>query len=175
MVSSYTPTLTALHRLLQGQNADFNDPGSGIPRVLLLAQPRLEGNLSLPNAQAELDVVRTLIPAQCMTNSRDQTELSIEEALQGAMAAHIFHLACHGHQDQEHPLKSGFDVRDGRLTIAQLMKISTPYAQLAYLSACESARVDTSRPDQILHLAATMIFIGFKSVIGTMWYGATIL
>jgi CHAT domain-containing protein len=50
------------------------------------------------------------------------------------------------------------------------MRVNTAHAQLAYLSACESAGMDESRPDEGLNLAGTMIFLGFKSVIATMWY-----
>jgi CHAT domain-containing protein len=49
------------------------------------------------------------------------------------------------------------------------MRMNMPNAQLAYLSACESAGVDGSRPDEGLNLAGGMIFAGFKSVIATLW------
>jgi CHAT domain-containing protein len=78
-------------------------------------------------------------------------------------------MACHGLQDQEDALQSGFELQDGRLTIAQLMQINIPHGRLAYLSACESAGMDESRPDEGLNLVGTMIFVGFRSVIGTMW------
>jgi CHAT domain-containing protein len=49
------------------------------------------------------------------------------------------------------------------------MKLDLKHAQLAFLSACETAKGDREQPDQAIHLAATMLFVGFKSVIGTMW------
>jgi CHAT domain-containing protein len=49
------------------------------------------------------------------------------------------------------------------------MHVRIPNAKLAYLSACESAGMDESRPDEGLNLAGAMIFAGFKSVIATMW------
>lgn len=81
----------------------------------------------------------------------------------------IAHLACHGEQDVEHPLKSGFWLGDGKLCVEHLMKLSLKGAFLAYLSACESVKGHLERPDQAIHLAATMLFVGFRSVVGTMW------
>lgn len=37
------------------------------------------------------------------------------------------------------------------------------------LSACETATGDSEQPDQAVHLAAAMLFVGFRSVIATMW------
>ena len=50
------------------------------------------------------------------------------------------------------------------------MQLSFPNAFLAILSACQTARGDDTQPDQAVHLAATMLFLGFKSVLATMWY-----
>ncbi|KAF7358015.1 CHAT domain-containing protein [Mycena venus] len=40
---------------------------------------------------------------------------------------------------------------------------------LAFLSACETAKGDKSVPDEALHLAATLLFTGFRGVVATMW------
>jgi CHAT domain-containing protein len=54
--------------------------------------------------------------------------------------------------------------------IAGLMELKLDNAFLAFLSACEMAKGDKEQPDQAMHLAAGMLFRGFKSVIATMWY-----
>jgi CHAT domain-containing protein len=41
---------------------------------------------------------------------------------------------------------------------------------LAFLSACETARGDEKIPDEALHLAATPLSAGYRSVVATMWY-----
>jgi CHAT domain-containing protein len=84
-------------------------------------------------------------------------------------AANIIHFACHGIQDSAKATKSGFCLGDGRLTIAKLMELKLDKAFLAFLSACETAKGDAKQPDQAMHLAAAMLFTGFKSVIATMW------
>ena len=58
---------------------------------------------------------------------------------------------------------------DGRLNISTLMSKSLPNAQLAVLSACQTATGDEKLANEVVHLAAWMLNIGYKSVIGTMW------
>jgi CHAT domain-containing protein len=87
----------------------------------------------------------------------------------------IFYLLCiHTHlrlllQDHTNVLDSGSIMRDDILTVSRLMSLNLPSAFLAVLSACETAKGDEAQPDQTIHLAATMLFCGFKSVVGTMW------
>jgi hypothetical protein len=88
-------------------------------------------------------------------------------------AANIVHLACHGIQDDRDATRSGFCMGDGRLTISKLMDMKLDGAFLAFLSACETAKGDDTQPDQVMHLAAAMLFTDFKTVIATMWYVAT--
>jgi tetratricopeptide (TPR) repeat protein len=80
---------------------------------------------------------------------------------------HVLHLACHGAQKSD-PLASAFILRDEDLTIQDLMKLEVKQASLAFLSACQTAKGNQDQPDQAVHLAASMLFCGFKSVIATM-------
>jgi CHAT domain-containing protein len=80
----------------------------------------------------------------------------------------VLHLACHGAQRPD-PLASAFILRDGDLSIQELMKLNLKHAFLAFLSACQTAKGDEHQPDQAVHLAASVLFSGFKSVIATMW------
>jgi CHAT domain-containing protein len=50
-----------------------------------------------------------------------------------------------------------------------LMQLKLPKALFAFLSACETAQGDREQPDQAIHLAAAMLFTGFRSVVATMW------
>ena len=83
--------------------------------------------------------------------------------------AAILHLASHGVQDDLDPLQSGFLMADQKLSIQDLMNLNLPNAYLAILSACHTAKGDARQPDQTVHLAATMLYVGFKSVVATMW------
>ena len=94
---------------------------------------------------------------------------TIQAVVENLPQANIFHLARHGMQDESNPLDSGFALQDGRLTVAALMQLDLKNAHFAFLSACETAKGDSKQPDQVVHLAATMLFMGFWSVIATMW------
>jgi CHAT domain-containing protein len=83
-------------------------------------------------------------------------------------AAHVLHIASHGVQEID-PLQSAFLMEDGRFSIEDIMELHLPQAVLAFLSACQTAKGDANAPDQAVHLAASMLFCGFRSVIGTMW------
>ncbi|THU78663.1 hypothetical protein K435DRAFT_886958 [Dendrothele bispora CBS 962.96] len=49
------------------------------------------------------------------------------------------------------------------------MKLSLKNAELAVLSACETATGDENLPEEAVHLAAGMLAVGYPSVIATMW------
>jgi CHAT domain-containing protein len=137
--------------------------------ILVVAVPGAPGLSSLPNASLEADAVQQLVPLDTLTTLSGDVA-TIPAVLEALPRASVLHLACHGHQAQDEPLSSGFSLYDGRLTLERLMHMQLPKAQLAYLSACETASMDEYQPDEVINLAATMLFAGFKSVIATMWY-----
>jgi CHAT domain-containing protein len=85
-------------------------------------------------------------------------------------SAQLIHVASHGIQHPSEPLRSGLCPNDGVLTVERLMKLDLNNAFFAFLSACETAKGDKDQSDQTIHLAATLLFTGFKSIVGTMWY-----
>jgi CHAT domain-containing protein len=68
--------------------------------------------------------------------------ISAETLLASLPEATILHLACHGHQNSENPLQSGFVMGDKILTIESLIPVPLPHAFMAFLSACETAKGD---------------------------------
>ena len=58
---------------------------------------------------------------------------------------------------------------DGPLTLEDLIHTVSEKAELAFLSACETAVGDRKIPEESAHLAAGMSAVGFKGVIATMW------
>jgi CHAT domain-containing protein len=81
----------------------------------------------------------------------------------------LAHIACHGIQNDIDALSSGFCLQDEHLTVSRLMELDLKNAFFAFLSACETAKGDPKQPDQTVHLAAAMLFVGFRSVVATMW------
>jgi CHAT domain-containing protein len=157
-----------LSALINAQSVSSKDGVES--NVLVVAAPHnSEGLPSLPNTRAEADRIRDVIPSASLT-TLSGLQASIENVLKALPDISVLHLACHGQQSQNDTLASGFSLRDGRLTLKRLMQLHLPNAELAYLSACETASTDEYQPDEAMNLAATMLFVGFKSVVATMWY-----
>jgi CHAT domain-containing protein len=141
-------------------------------QLLLVAEKHAkEENMPiLPNVDAECEVV-----AEAATNAsvhffkQLSGANSVSGVVENASLANIVHMACHGIQNPSDALSSGFCLGDGNLTVSQLMNVELSQAFLAFLSACETAKGDAKQPDQTVHLAAAMLFAGFRSVIATMW------
>jgi CHAT domain-containing protein len=169
VVSSYTPTITSLLRVQQSTKP--------LPRghasLALVAEKRAkQRNLEvIPEVDKEIAQVAAVASLSSVDILHQRVGLTtIEDTSKVMEAANIVHLACHGIQDANDATQSGFCLGDGRLTIAKLMELKLDNAFLAFLSACETAKGDRVQPDQAMHLAAAMLFSGFKSVVATMWY-----
>ncbi|KZV93488.1 hypothetical protein EXIGLDRAFT_717092 [Exidia glandulosa HHB12029] len=165
VVSSYTPNLASLlpNAKAQAQTAR--------PNVLVVAQPDIAGFSSLPGTVKEADTVESLFSDSCVR--LDGAKGTVERVFAELGTHNYVHLACHGEQDPEDPLKSSFVLNDGRLTLERLMDIAhssdSAVGELAFLSACETATGDEKVPDEAVHLAAGMLAVGYRSVVATMW------
>jgi CHAT domain-containing protein len=158
-VSSYAPTLEALLK-----PSMCAVPGSGDPNVLIVSQPETPGQPSIPGTEREAAVIQSIFPQT--TKLLNRHEGTVAAVLEGMKAHSWVHLACHGIQDS---LNSAFLLEDGRLNLSTLMTQSLPHAEIAFLSACQTASGDERLPEEVIHLAAGMLNVGYKSVIGTMW------
>lgn len=164
-MSSYTPSLSAIIKSREG----FTPVPRKELRVLVFGEPSAPGQMYIPNVAEEVQVVAGLVLSASATVANDVDDIPTPQSVLDQLpAARILHLACHGQQDSD-PLRSRFVLRDGPLTISELMKIDLPNAMMAFLSACDTAKGDKEQPDQAVHLAASMLFCGFRSVVATMW------
>jgi CHAT domain-containing protein len=166
VVSSYTPTLAALVRAQDR----FKTVEVGNSTFLVIAAHN-KALRALPNVDVE---TREVIDVAARAGTRVDTHCD-DSAVQADVAnslqsAQLVHVASHGTQNESQPLQSGLCLNDGILTVERLMKLNLRDAFFAFLSACETAKGDKEQPDQTIHLAATLLFTGFKSVVGTMWY-----
>ncbi|KAJ7831927.1 CHAT domain-containing protein, partial [Mycena olivaceomarginata] len=167
VVSSYTPTLTAM----------LGPPSHAAPafKITAVLQPNTKGCDPLPGALQELKKIQERVPKEWLTSLVDTT---VQTALIHLRESSIAHFACHGIQDLKQPLDSGLMLRDGeRLKVLELMRrpeggnaFEVPKTMaLGFLSACETAKGDRTVPDEAMHLAATLLFTGFRGVVATMW------
>jgi CHAT domain-containing protein len=171
-VSSYAPTLETLlkPRVLAPSSCDTD-------RILVVSQPDALGLPRIPGAEREAELIRQILPDSTDILNRSRGTVA---AVLSAMESHSWvHLSCHGIQHPHDPTKSAFSLHNGELTLSMLMSKSLPHAELAFLSACQTATGDEALPEEAVHLAAGMLSVGYKSVVGTMWsigdYQATIV
>jgi CHAT domain-containing protein len=155
-VSSYTPTLTAIID-------DVRPRAQSKPKVLAVALP-VESRL--PSVQTEVDN----IGKYSLLSKLLETEATVTNVVKGMKEANWVHFACHGIQDISDPTKSALLLAGGaHLTLSEISKLSLPHAELAYLSACQTATGAEDLSEEAVHLTAGMLLAGYRGVVGTMW------
>ncbi|KAJ7702692.1 CHAT domain-containing protein [Mycena rosella] len=167
VVSSYTPTITAL----------LDPPSNAAPsfKMTAVVQTSYTDHPALPGAQRELKMIMDRVPNEWLTTLDDP--VTVQNALGHLLESSIVHFACHGAQELKQPLDSGLILSDGRLRVSEIMRrpegddnLNVKHSMsLAFLSACETAKGDRTMPDEAMHLAATLLFAGFRGVVATMW------
>jgi CHAT domain-containing protein len=169
VTSSYVPTLSSLKKARSGWKPIARPQLAGL--IVCEEASNSERARFLPQAAEEVGIVRQCFKsAHALVLNSPSSHISLSElhSLLEDTSAHILHLACHGIHASD-PLSSALVLQDGNLTIRDIMALHLPNAVLAVLSACQTAKGDRNAPDQAVHLAASMLFCGFRSVIGTMW------
>jgi hypothetical protein len=166
IVSSYITSISALLRAGKGFSSMAR---SDVKGLLLHEGSPGRGWSSISNVKNEVSRVQERFNAAGV--SLTVVHPSLADALTSLKETHmhILHLACHGAQKND-PLTSAFILREDDLTIQSIMQLDLDHASLAFLSACQTAKGNLDQPDQAVHLAASMLFCGFRSVIATMWY-----
>jgi CHAT domain-containing protein len=148
-----------------------------VPKVTAIIQPTTPGHVHLPHTKTELQKITETVPKEWLTSLDTSAALSsFDTILSHLRTSSIVHFACHGVQDIANPLESCLLIGGKQLKVSQLIETSgvshDTYVQnggLAFLSACETAMGDNTLPDESMHLAATLLFARFSSVVATMW------
>ncbi|NKE58145.1 CHAT domain-containing protein [Lentzea sp. PSKA42] len=159
VVSSYTPTLRALaHTRAQ--------PPAIARRQLTVALAQTPGLPDLPGTTAEA--------ATLHAHHSDTPPLVDHAATTGHVLAALSqatwaHFACHASANLTAPSHSGLSLHDGPLRVPDISRLQLPHAELAYLSACSTARSGRQFADQALHLASAFQLAGFRHVIASLW------
>jgi len=117
-----------------------------------------------------MDTIGKIIEAQDCKFLRLEGEAATVSRVQLEMTSHpSIHFACHGNQDIENPLKSGFYLHGGRLELADIMRQNITNCELAFLSACQTSTGNEKLSEEAVHLAAGMLAVGYRSVVATIW------
>ncbi|KAF9527418.1 CHAT domain-containing protein [Crepidotus variabilis] len=162
-ISSYIPTVSTLIEKIS-KNVRYSN------RLLLIAQADAPDLPPIPATSEEVAAVAGCVRAA----GGEVMALEGPEATIGAVKSNLsscssIHLACHGIQEVGEPLKSGFELRDGRLDLSELIRQYNPHSDLAFLSACQTGVGDEKLPEEMVHLAAGMLAAGYRSVVATSW------
>jgi CHAT domain-containing protein len=165
VVSSYTPTLSALLRA-QKTTRSFSAEET---QLLAVAAEHVPGLPSLPCVKEEIRHITEVARTAKLAYNPDEGRMAKIDIIASLKSANIVHLACHGTQHNGEPHKSRFFLSSGSLSVSELMELDLKDAFFAFLSACETAKGDQKHADEVVHLAATMLFAVFKSVVATMW------
>jgi CHAT domain-containing protein len=159
---SYAPSATAITtaRLLEAELSDT--------RLLTIADPVPTGLPRLTTGLAEADVA-AMGGAKGHATALHGPVANID-ALQHALPhCELLHAGCHGIADLTDPLQSGLLLaHDERFTLNRLLALTTRI-RLAVLSACESGRIGTSLPDEVVSLPSGLIQAGAAGVVASSW------
>ena len=163
VVSSYTPTLTAL--LDQSQpvaQPDF--------QMLTVSVPEPKHGTRIPGTDAEVKMIQDLAKVngvRCVNLTKE--DATVKQVVREMKESNWIHLACHGKQNFQNSMQSSILLQDGNLELSAMVGLSLPKADFAFLSACQTATGDEKLAEESVHLAAGMLMLGCKGVIATMW------
>jgi CHAT domain-containing protein len=163
VISSYTPSL----RPLLGNQPSVYDQF----KMVAVIEPDFPRENPLHFTREELHSIESHVKSDVLTRlGIEGHPATVKDVLSHLSGSQIVHFACHGKQDAKLPLESGLILHNAnRLKISDIMKQRPPNASLAFLSACETAMGAENLPDEAMHLAATLLFAGFRGVVATMW------
>jgi hypothetical protein len=92
-----------------------------------------------------------------------------EVVLDALSSADVVQFMCHGRADLADPLSGGLLLKDGWLTVQQLLGRPPLRRQLVILAACESQVSGTSAPDEVIGLPAALYQAGAAGVVAAQW------
>ncbi|KAJ7923361.1 CHAT domain-containing protein, partial [Mycena leptocephala] len=165
LISSYTPSLTALIQGLRSQSKTQEKL-----QLLAVTQPLAEGQCYIPGTQEEITHIQQHANGKIPVVRLDGHAATIEKVQNAMMDSRWVHFACHGIQSASSPTDSALLLAgSSRLTLSNIIQLSLPHADLAFLSACQTAMGSKDIEDESVHLSAGMLLAGYRGVIGTMW------
>ena len=174
VISSYTPTIRALAHARRAYPATHGNAADGTAGIagpmVAVAMPHTPDEKDLPCTETETDWLRRRFPDQVtVLTGPAATHDAVLAALPYARWAHF---ACHGFSDMANPSASRLlltDHRDLPLTVVDVARLRLDDAELAFLSACSTARPGRQLTGEAIHLASALQLAGYRHVVGTLW------
>ncbi|MGW5497565.1 CHAT domain-containing protein [Streptomyces olivaceoviridis] len=156
-VCSYAPTLRALLDAI-------SRPTSKSTTLLGIAVPNAPGMSELRHAEAEIGSLREEFPTMTAILGPQANRDTILELLQSHSWLHFA-----GHGSQYSLAGGALHCTDAMIILRDLTALRLTAAELAFLSACETASGVARLADEFAHLAGGLHIAGFRHVIATQW------
>jgi hypothetical protein len=130
--------------------------------VLVIAEPA-SADPELPASVAEAAAIKRVWPSSQRAWRKDD----VLRAIPGCTLAHF---ATHATSLPGRPLRSSIDVADGaEIEVHELMSVPFRSAPLCVLSACETAAVGATVPDEGTGLVGGLLSARARGVVAAMW------
>ncbi|WP_232794151.1 MULTISPECIES: CHAT domain-containing tetratricopeptide repeat protein [Pseudofrankia] len=171
VISSYTPTVRALAHARAASPVDAGgrvELGRG--RMVAVAMPHTPGASDLPGAEVETAALRARFPGQ--VDLLTGTRATRQAVLSRLPTARWAHFACHATADLDAPSAGRLLLADHRvrpLSVLDVARLRLHDVELAFLSACSTARPGGPLADEAIHLASAFQLAGYRHVIATLW------
>ncbi|MEU1981699.1 CHAT domain-containing protein [Nocardia sp. NPDC019395] len=169
VVSSYTTTIGALRHARTRSAVPVRSSGQAGRDLLIVRMSRTPGAPALPGAEAEARRVAQLVPSSTTLADTQATRDTVRDAMPGHR---ITHFACHAVTEPRSPALNRLlltDHESAPLTGFELSTSDLPDVELAYLSACSTARSSIPLADETVHIAAGFQLAGYRHVVATLW------
>jgi tetratricopeptide (TPR) repeat protein len=167
VISSAIPTIRAL---LHARRVPSPGPDT---RILAVTMPQTAGQADLPGAAQEAGTLQHLLAGRVDVLGLAGFSPATYDTVTAALPSHAWvHFACHGQNNLTDPSASHLLLADYQarpLTVVDLTRARLQGVDLAFLSACTTARVSAALPDEPIHLAAACQLAGYRHVIATLW------
>jgi len=168
VISTYTPTLQA--QMSSPQCRTGSKPGD----LLVVAMPHTPGARDLPGASVEAHFLHSLFGerARLLGEVDGQPPATVADVLKALPQNRWVHFGCHALSNMEAPSSSGLLLEDGRdhlLSVSHLMQMDLENVEMAFLSACATARPAPAVLDEAVHLASAFGVAGYRHVVAALW------
>lgn len=174
-VSSYIPTIKALSYAREKKLGLL----SRNSRLLLVTMPKTPKNSPLSSAYEEVGIIISVVEEGTTIELLDSP--SAAEVVEKLKTCDAVHFTCHGVSNGKNPSNShlllckdnntepSLETVD-KLTVGTISSANIKDAQIAYLSACSTARNDSVKlADESIHIASAFQLAGFSHVLATLW------
>ncbi|MFD0356656.1 CHAT domain-containing protein [Streptomyces sp. NPDC127110] len=163
VICSYTPTFRAL-RVARGRPSARRPP-----RILAVSMPDTPGAPPLPFAGQEAVALAGRVGGIVTLHGPRATR----ERVRAELPEHTWaHFACHGLSDPVDPVGGRLLLHDHQARpfgIGEIAGLHLENAELAYLSACETARAADGLADEAVHFGSAFQLAGYRHVVATLW------